>query len=628
MTLRISLLGTFDVRSGTTALTEFRAQSARTLLAYLALEHNRPHERTLLCHLLWPDTPLDQALTNLRQALHRLRKTLAEIPGGEAALLISRHSVQLNMAAIWTDVGAFRGRLAEVQRHSHRSVSSCPTCVGLLREAAELYRGELLPGVTGTGAMQFEEWLLVWRERLRTQLAETLDGLAAYHELRDEQRAAAEHLRRWIALEPWSEAGHRRLIVALALAGDRMGALRQFERCGAALATEIGAAPSTETQQIVARIRAGQPLRAARPGQEALQNAILAAQAASPFVGCAAKLAEVVRTLHAPACRLLTLVGPGGSGKSRLALQAAAEACHAFADGVAYVPLDTLEGAHMLPGAIAAALGLQPQSALPPEAQLFRALQGRALLLLLDGCEQVDGAADQIARLIAQLPGVTVLATSRAPLRLRAEWRSVVDGLELPTPGDDVAASEAGQLFAAVARRVAPCFAPSANDWRAIGAICRLLDGLPLAIELAASQANRLWPQAMLLALSKDPADLATGLIDVLPRHRSVAASFAASWALLDAEERHLLARLSIFSAQFTAAEAARLGGDGPAFQRLLEASLLTCHASGYALPEVTRQLAARHLLAEECAELQAGHASCVPEPGAGRLRFADTLVV
>jgi DNA-binding SARP family transcriptional activator len=269
MRLSLFLLGTFDVRHDGRPVSNFRSQQARALLAYLAIEADRPHAREHLCALLWPDEPLQAALTNLRQTLHHLREAI-EPPGEEGRyLLLTRHSVQLNPAALRCDVAIFYAALSAVEAHRHYAAASCGVCVEHLRAALELWRGELLPGFSFDGSSPFKEWLLVERERLRNQLFSLLDILVAHHERCDETSMATALLRRWLALEPWHEEAHLRLMAALARAGQRTLALRQFERYRVSMAADLGAEPSPAALRLVALVRSGELARAGDEGRPA-----------------------------------------------------------------------------------------------------------------------------------------------------------------------------------------------------------------------------------------------------------------------------------------------------------------------------------------------------------------------
>ncbi|NTU81824.1 MAG: AAA family ATPase [Chloroflexales bacterium] len=444
MLLRLRLLGTFEVAREDGQAVEIASQGARALLVYLALEAGRSHEREHLASLLWPDTISEQALTNLRQALHRLRTALA-LSDDTPTLTVTRHSVRLDPAAVVLDTDSFVGHLRATAGHRHRLVWACDSCLLRLRAAVELYSGPLLPGFQANGGLPFEEWLGERRERLHHGQVAALDALAAHHGARGEIAIATDYLRRWLVAEPWCEEAHARLMGLLWRAGARAAALRQYERCRAALATELSSEPNFSTRALAEMIRRGALPPPAVPsyGPGALPIP------ATPFIGRAAELARLGAHLANPDCRLATLTGPSGIGKTRLAREAAAAASYAFAQGAVWVDLAAIRDDRLVAAAILEAMGLSWGQQRPAAASLAEALAECELLLVLDTCEHLPRCADLAADLLRAAPGVVILATSRSPLGLRAEWRMPLEGLAAP---------ESGALFAAAARRAAPDF--------------------------------------------------------------------------------------------------------------------------------------------------------------------------
>lgn len=594
MSLSLALLGTFDVRCDGQPVSDFRAQSVRALLAYLAIESDRPHEREHLSALLWPDEPIQAALASLRQALHRLRQAL-EPEGREGHyLIVTRQSVQLNAAALQLDTVVFREALQAVAAHRHRSEASCEICAARLHSALSLYRGDLLPGFSFPESERFEEWLLIERERLHRQLFGLLDRLAVYHERRGEFTTAIELLRRWVAVEPWHEPAHLRLITALAYAGQRTLALRQFERYRSFLAADLDMEPGPAARALIAQVRAGiitpPPVPALRhaPGDS------------TSFIGRTQEIARLTAQLGDPACRLLTLTGMGGTGKTRLATAVARATCHIFADGAVFVSLAAIDHAEHVPEALSAALGLSAPAERPLLDQLIDELHGRDLLLLLDNCEQVAELGPLVARLLVGAPRLTILATSRVALNLRAEWIVPVEGLELadshavaPYPSSYTA----GQLFLQVARQVRPEFSPGPAESRLVRECCEILNGSPLAIELAAAQLGAL-PLDRIVAMVRTSLDsLATTMSDVPLRHRSLRAVFDWSWRLLTPAERHALAHLSVFTGGCDAAAAEAVAGATVSLDQLVARSLLRHDDAGrYTMHEQIRQFAEEQL--------------------------------
>jgi serine/threonine protein kinase/two-component SAPR family response regulator len=250
--LKVSLLGPFRVVLDGEPVTRFEADTARALLAYLAL-HSRmraPCRRETLAGLLWPEQPETEARHNLRQALSRLRTAIGDREADPPLLLISRKAIQLNPEGdVEPDVATFDGLIAACEEHAHRDLETCPACVQRLGEAADLYRDELLAGFTLNSA-PFEEWLLVEREQRHRQILEVLHHLAAHHTKAGTYGQAARYARRQLDLEPWRETAHRQLMRALASGGQRVAALRQYEQCQRVLEEELGVSPEQETVEL------------------------------------------------------------------------------------------------------------------------------------------------------------------------------------------------------------------------------------------------------------------------------------------------------------------------------------------------------------------------------------------
>jgi predicted ATPase/class 3 adenylate cyclase len=306
---------------------------------------------------------------------------------------------------------------------------------------------------------------------------------------------------------------------------------------------------------------------------------------ATPFLGREREVAEVVALLRSSDARLVTLTGPGGTGKTRLALQAAAELLDAFPDGVFFVPLAALRDPELVPSAIASGLGLRDQAGQTPAQAVREALAGKRLLLVLDNVEQVAASASFVGELLAAAPVLEVLATSRLPLRLRAEREFPVTPLALPpangTAPEQLLQYEAVRLFVERTQAVRAGFALTPEIAPAVAEITQRLDGLPLAIELAAARVRLLPPAALLARLEKRLPLLTGGPRDAPARQQTLRDAIAWSYDLLTPEEQVLFRRLSIFAGGFSleAAEAvANQGGELDVLDgvdRLSEHSLL-----------------------------------------------------
>lgn len=575
--LEIRLLGQFDLQYAGQPQ-RLPSRPAQSLLAYLALTAGTLHRRERLAGLLWPDATDDNARAYLRSALWRVRQAL---PGPDI-ILVNEIDLGFNpQAPYWLDTAALE----------HVSASEC--LLPALMEAIELYRGELLPGF-------YDEWLGPERERLHAafdQRAQRLVECLIEAERWPETQTWAEF---WVARTPTAEAGYRAQMLASAARHNLAGVAAAYERCRAVLQAELAVEPSPATQALLARLR--QPAAEPAPAEPArLPNP------ATPFIGREAELAEVARLLQQSNCRLLTLAGTGGAGKTRLALEAAARraADSAFADGVYFVPLAPLGGAEFLVSAIAKAVRLNFYGPDEPARQLVRHLGDRRLLVVLDNFEHLlaSGGAAQVSELLRQAPALKLLVTSRERLNLQGEWLLEVGGLDLPPPGElapDPQAYSATRLFLQAAERAWPAARQSLSetDRRSVARIGRLVEGMPLALELAADWVRVLRLAEIVAEIEQSLQFLEADTRDLPERHRSLWAVCDHSWALLSPAEQAVYRRLAIFRGGFTRAAAEQVAGATLArLAALAGKSLLHRTPAGrYELHELLRQYAAARL--------------------------------
>lgn len=591
--ITLQTLGELTIRRDGQPLPPFKSRKVAALLIYLALNPG-PQTRSHLAGLLWSDQPEKKALSNLRFALWNIHEVL-EFEVFDA----NRITVEwLPHPEVQLDVENFLKALWQARSESTETSDT----VRLLEQALYLYRGDLLAGFDLAGDVLFNEWLQQQRLYLHRLAVEAFYRLAAYFLEHHQLPAAIAVARRVLELEPWHEETHRLLMLALARSGQRSAALAQYAACRRALRNELETGPSTETRRLYERLQAA--------GATPRHNLPVPL---TPFVGRSAELEKVLQLLDNPHCRLLTLLGSGGMGKTRLAQQAAAMRVEHFLNGVIWIEFETLDSsAHLLPP-IAAHLGIEWRRNNLIE-QLSHFLHEKELLLVLDGLEQLRADAGELAELLRAAPELKILATSRERLALQCEWVFPVAGLDFPTAQESTIANrDAVQLFLQTARRVDWHFELSPATIPAIRRICQLVQGMPLALELAAALLSTMSLDDIVHAVENNMRMLVTAAPDVPARHRSLTTVFTSAWNTLSDAERSALCRLTVFRGGFRAEAAQQVAQVSLIRLSILaEKSWLRPTATGrYELSETVRQflLAEGYTNAMQMGEVQQAHA-------------------
>ncbi len=581
-------------------------RKALALLAYLAVT-GQSHSRETLAALFWPEYDQSHAFAYLRRTLWEINQMV-----GEGWVLADREEVSLNpdaRQAVWLDVAQFKSLLAECRKASRGNVAPCAACLTPLTEAAALYQDHLLAGFSLKDTPAFDDWLFFEAEGLRRDLASALETLVRCHCEQGDADAAIPFARRWLALDPLNEATHRQLMRVYEQAGQHAAALRQYQECARILQEELGAEPQPETTALFERLRVGE---AASPARPTLPPAPSPAPFdnlppwPTPFIGRADELAEIAALLGNANCRLLTLTGPGGAGKTRLAVKAAEAHLSAFSHGMYFVPLAPLEDPAFIISTIADAIGFSffSQTAADDQPmqkrQLLNFLSAKQMLLVLDNFEHLTSAASLLTEILQAAPQVKILATSRERFNLQEEWVLAIGGMRTPAPGtaEDVEAYSAVQLFAHNARKAVVGFTLGEAERPFVIRICHLVEGLPLGLELASAWVKTLSCREIAEEIERSLDFLTTPLRDVPERHQSLRAVFEHSWSLLTVQEQNAFRRLSVMSGGFGREAALAIAGATlPMLAALVDKSLLYRNAAGrYEMHQVLRQYAAEKL--------------------------------
>jgi len=593
----------------------------RALLIRLALDAGRTVTMASLASALWPDDgPADPA-NALQTLVSRLRRALPRgdvvrsAPGG--------YCLDLPPEAV--DALRFERLVREGRRALGRGEAAI--AARRLQEALGLWRGDALANVAEA---PFAAAAVVRLDELR--LAATEDRLEAELRVSPERSYLVAELEELTAAHPLRERLRHLLIKALHGEGRQAEALAAYEDFRRLLADELGADPSPELQRTHLALLRGQEVVRRPSGGSPRGN--LRAPLTS-FVGRAEERALVARQLDDG--RLVTLVGPGGAGKTRLASTLAADMADGFPGGVWLVELAPVTDPGAVVQAAVGALGLRetglpdaPPIAREPMSRLVEALSATETLIVLDNCEHLVDAAARLAEdLLGRCPGLRILATSREPLGILGEALSPLAPLIVPEPGTSLAGAlnnPAVRLFTDRATAARPDFAVTHDNVGAVAEICRRLDGLPLAIELAAARLRALPIERVAARLDDRFRLLTGGSRTALPRHRTLRAVVDWSWSLLDDDERQLAQRLAVFPATISPDAAGDLGAPAPAvldtLAALVDKSLLQVVEGPeprYRMLETIREYGLERLAeAGQIAEVRAAHA-------AHFLRLAET---
>lgn len=615
MTLEIFLLGQVSIKGDGEPVMGFTTRKELALFVYLAYT-GRAYSREELGEMLWSDRPAGQALANLRTVLTNLRRRLG------AYLVIEDDRIAFQPGkGYWIDVVELRRGLAQAE--AGRRDSGVSRAQGLqLARALKLYRGDFLEKFNLREARTFEEWAAVEREVSHQAMLEGARQLSRFYLERRQSLPAIESTRQWLKLDPLDERAHQQLMRLLALNDQRSAALQEYALCQQLLQAELGIEPAPETQALYTAIRNNQLEPEANLAEHRQLNF---PTPLTPLIGREAELEQLRNYLDDPNTRLLTIYGLGGMGKTRLALQVAQSVAASFRDGACFVPLASVPTPEGLPLAVAKALDLHLTADKEPLAQVSHALHRKELLLVLDNLDhllptmapiaEMSSQNSEILRFIVELlqacPDVVLLITSRERLNLHAEQALLVQGLPVPPPQDGSTALDYSsvQLFLERAQRA---IGETETNWAEthlpeIIQVCRLMEGLPLGIELAAGMLMTRPLTELAAELQHDLTGLTRETYDLPQGHRSLRAVFDTSWKALAAGEQVALAQCSVFPGDFSPEAAQAVLENGTEhLATLTRKSLVRQLPTGrYLLHEVVRRFASEKLLALNVLQVQ-----------------------
>jgi len=592
---RITLFGVLRAEREERKVDRFQTKQTASLLAYLSLHPGRFVARDVLCEMLWPASRPEAARASLNQAISWLRKEFED----EALFRTDRRSVAVEYDRITTDVGEFQAWISDcaVTRDERRH---------RLEKAVALCSSELLEG-------SGESWVRIERSLLTESYVRALKELCDLCEEAGDHDAAIQRVVEILRLEPLDEDHHLRLLHLYAIT-DQLGAVQRHNRELEEMLREQGRSPSPRFRAIVQQLLHSDEVSESR-GEPALPHLL------TRFFGREEEVSLILDRIEKGA-RLITLLGVSGMGKTRLSL----EISHRFeqqSKHVAFVSLAELNHGEEIPMAILRKLGVEGGGNQPTWSALRHVLaRNGPTLVVLDNFDQfADSSADFVHELLTSLPHLSLLITSQAPLNLKGETIIGLKPLPVPAPGDDLALvlkNPSFEMFVDRARLAAPDFRPTPENAKALADLCRRLEGMPLAIELAAAWAQPHSPEEILADLSGGPELLYSEERDRPERHWSLRASFEYSFNLLPNRLQDCLASLSVFEGGWTQTAASAVTEDVDirhAIRLLIERSLVTAStetakgATRYRMLETLKQFVRDHLRTEQTDALIEKHA-------------------
>ena len=533
--LTIRLFGSMEVTVDN-LLVQLPSRRSFWLLAILSLRNGQPIERSRLAGMLWPDSSDSASLHNLRQTLAGIRRSLGSM--ADCIVAVSPRSLLLqDSPEVWIDALEFDAACKAGDLSS-------------LQHAVELYRGSILPECDEPFASQE-------REKREHLFLDITDRLAEKYEATQDQVRGTQILRRAIDIDPYRESAYRALIGSLAASGETNAALELYRTLRETLRRDLNSEPDPETKQLYRSIRKklSEPTSAAQSNSPRMRNLPVPL---TSLIGRQQEIQEVVSLIGR--CRLVTLTGVGGVGKTKLALAVAEALGDSFLNGARFIDLSPLQDSNTVPSAIAYALGIHEQSDCPLLETIADALNNLEHLIVIDNCEHVqEGVAATIEYLLSSSPTLHVLATSRQSIGVAGElvWRvpslqtpGLQEGELKPSEMNDrdraLRESDSVQLFLERSILAGNVQSPCLSQLETIGSICRRLDGIPLAIELAAAR-TRVLSVSEIEERLDDRFSLLAGGSRSIPRHQTLQAAIEWSWDLLSTDERNLLMFLSMF---------------------------------------------------------------------------------
>ena len=575
--LEIKTLGGFFIKNNGEIISDVGSRKAEAVLVYAAYE-KRPINRNFLGAFLWPESSQESASTSLRVALAALRRCFGDF------LEITRENLYFKSGT------NFRVDINDLNEYLD---------LGRIDEALALYQGDFLAGFHIADSPSFEAWQVEIQTHINRRMVDSLLNSIDVAISTGDIGYGLSQVQSLLKIDPLNEGGYQRSILLHSLNNDKASALGQYKKCQEILSNELGVEPSQETRSIYNRVIRGDLFI----NLTSFEKNLKLPYSQRSFIGRKVELFQINKLLRDPKCRLLTLIGPGGVGKSRLAIEAGKLAIDIFPDGIFFIDFDGCSEKQLIVPNIAKALEFNIDTIatpLEPEDQLVDFLKNRFLLLIVDGFDQLISDSKVLGRLLRKAPGIKILVTSREKLNLGEEWIYKLSGLPLPEIGDipSLSLNDSIKLFLSRMAQNTLDYHPTSGEYQHIASICRNVAGIPLAIELAAAWSGVLTIREINDEILENVDFLAVRTKDIPETHQSLRAVFNSSWNLLSQEQQKFLSQLSIFAGNFDRNAAEIVAGVNiNQLSELISKSLVAAIDNGrYSLHNLTRQFALEKL--------------------------------
>lgn len=615
--LRLALFGGCTVTMDGERAGSPLSTHAQALLAYLAVNRDTTFTRHALGKLFWPDVEESVAATNLQAAIAEVQNLLNQrLYDAPPFLLANQEQVTLNPASsISVDTIVFENHLYAVNHHQHRKTDACPQCIQNLSKAAALYTGPFLAGIVVDSEV-FELWRHTLCEQYGRQALGVLDTLCSHYQLVGEFESLVDCARKQLTLDPWRESAHIYLVKSLLSLGELDSAKAYVVSLRQKYREAFNQDVPTALVEAYLTFQKSQGLADNLSDESTTMSrekvtAMTLPQLGMPIIGREAELMQLSDWLSEDIDQCIVLMGPGGVGKTHLAVAAAESTRGSFANGIAYYALPEMETSrgqasehpldayqHFMMNVMQEALGMTPGKEFTDVQHIFDQLNDREFLFIVDNAERCPAAVTYlIDRMSLLAPRMTVLICSRRHIDFRNARVLEVSPLPFPQQTDRTLAEDYAsiRLFNAYAQKYQPKFALTEETMPAVIDICQQLEGLPLGLVLAASWVANFSVRQIADAVKTDLSVLVSTSPFILQRHQSLQSVFEESWHLLSASEQKLLVKLAVFRGGFDMSAAVAIVKEDGNIEEILglllkNGFLIEVNQGRYDLPRIVQQ--------------------------------------